>query len=190
MALDRRIDHPSRTTLLLLLLAACTPSPDNADAAGATRASEPAVVCQHLRTLAAKDNTEEQVLDQVQRQCVQSLEGLQSRYETFANCVEAAATSAAVVQCEAALTKPPSLLAAASPTAQLEVVCDRVISLLTAEIPDMRTIDAEQVATLRQRCIDDAGKKLEANGVEAFAKQSECILAATNLQTLQACGSF
>jgi hypothetical protein len=144
-----------------------------------------------VRTLAAKDTGDEQVLDQVQRQCVQALEGLESRYATFAGCVESATTSAAVVQCETALAKPPSLLAAASPTAQLEELCDHVIGLLSAGIPAMgQSISPGDLTKLKERCLTDAGAKLQTVGAEAFAQQSACILAATDLQTLQGCGSF
>jgi hypothetical protein len=200
MALDRSTALALRSTFSVFsvfsILAfaqamACTPAPQNQAQADNAGAPDPAVVCQHLRTLAAKENGDEQVLDQVQRQCVQTLHGLQSRYVSFANCVESATTSAAVLQCETELAKPPSLLAAASPTAQLESLCDHVIGLLRAEIPEMGTsVQASEVDALRQRCITDAGAKLHENGAEAFAQQSTCILAATNLQTLQACGSF
>jgi hypothetical protein len=188
MALDR---STALSSLSLLLFMACTPAPKNEIEADAARGPDPGVVCQHVRTLAAKDTDDEQVLDQVQRKCVQSLEVLESRYRTFSSCVESATTSAAVLECETALAKPPSLLAAASPTAQLDGLCDHVIGLLRAEIPNMdNSVEAGEVEALRQRCITDAGKKLESIGAEAFSKQSECLLAATNLQTLQACGSF
>jgi hypothetical protein len=36
----------------------------------------------------------------------------------------------------------------------------------------------------------DAGAKPQSEGAEVFAQQSACILAATDLQTVQACGSF
>jgi hypothetical protein len=127
----------------------------------------------------------------VQRQCVQALEGLESRYATFISCVESATTSAAVVQCETALAKPPSLLAAASPTAQLEQLCGHVITLLSSELPKMgQSIKPDELVKLQQRCITDAGAKLQSAGAEAFAQQSACILASTDLQMLQGCGSF
>jgi hypothetical protein len=188
MALDR---STALLSLSLLLSMACTPTPKDGAETDAARGPDPVVICQHVRTLAAKDNSDEQALDQVQRECVQALAGLESRYATFASCVEAAATSAAVLECETALAKPPSLLGAASPTAQIEGLCDHVLSLLTAEIPDMgKSISPGEVASLRQRCITDAGATLQKAGPEAFAQQHACILAATNLQTLQACGSF
>jgi hypothetical protein len=195
MAHDRGTTLVYRSTSLLLLVPAlamaCTPAPKNEAQASGVGGPDPGVVCQHLRTLAAKDNGDEQVLDQVQRQCVQTLAGLETRYASFAGCVESATTSAAVLECEAALAKPPSLLAAASPTAQLEHLCDHVIGLLRAEIPDMgNSVGVKEVDTLRTRCITDAGATLQSKGAEAFAQQSTCILAATNLQTLQACGSF
>jgi hypothetical protein len=186
-----------RSSLLALLVLsvlsamACTPSPNESAATTGARAPDPTVICQHVRTLAASDNGDEQVLDQLQRQCVQALDSLESRYVTFAMCVEAATTSAAVVECEAALAKPPSLIAAVSPTIQVEGMCDHIIALLTAEIPNMgNSVDASQVAALRQRCITDAGATLKTSGPEAFEKQATCILAATDLKTLQACGSF
>ena len=186
MALDRRT---ALVTLSFSLLA-CTPAPNDAPGK-ADGAPQPTVVCQHVRTLAAQQNTDEQVLDQIQRECVQSLGGLASRYESFADCVERATTSAGVVECEAALVKPPSLLAGASPTAKIENMCNHVIGLLSAEIPEMgQSVNPSQVEQLRKRCIEDAGKSLTEVGDEAFAKQSDCILAATNLKTLQACGGF
>jgi hypothetical protein len=170
---------------------ACTQAPKDEAEAKPAGGPDPGIVCQHVRTLAAKDNSDEQALDTVQRQCVQALASLESRYATFAGCVEAATTSAAVLQCETALAKPPSLLAAASPTAQLEGLCDHLIGLLTAQIPEMsKAVDSGEVARLRQRCITDAGTKLQSAGPEAFAQQSACIMAATDLQTVQACGSF
>jgi hypothetical protein len=144
-----------------------------------------------VRTIAAEQNTDEQALDQIQRECVQTLEGLSSRYETFATCVEQAATSAAVLECETELAKPPSLLANASPTARLENLCGHIITVLQGELPDMgNTVDANQVEALRKRCIEEAGAKLSEHGEAEFSKLSDCILAATNLQALQACGSF
>jgi hypothetical protein len=173
------------------LAVACTPSPNQAAQTDGARASDPTVICQHVRTLAAADTTDEQVLDQLQRQCVQTLDSLESRYLTFAGCVEGATTSAAVVECEAALAKPPSLVAGASPTGQLEGMCDHVMGLLRAEIPNMgASVSTSEVETLRQRCITDAGATLKSLGPEAFNKQAACILAATDLKTLQACGSF
>jgi hypothetical protein len=173
----------------MFAMSACRQAPkDEPSPAGGP---DPGIVCQHVRTLAAKDNSDEQALDTIQRECVQTLEGLESRYATFASCVEAATTSEAVLQCETALAKPPSLLAAASPTVQLEALCDHLIGLLTAQIPDMsKTVDSAEIAKLRQRCITDAGAKLQATGPAAFAQQSACIMAATDLQTVQACGSF
>lgn len=192
MALDRSTALSSLSFLpLVLWVMACTPAPNNTAESNPARGPDPGVVCQHVRTLAGQDNRDEQALDRVQRECVQTLEGLESRYATFASCVEGATTSAAVLQCETALAKPPSLLAAASSTAQLEGLCDHVIELLSAEIPDMgKSVSADELASLRQRCITDAGATLQSAGPGAFAKQSACILAATNLQTLQACGSF
>jgi hypothetical protein len=188
MALDR---STALSSLSLLLFMACTPAPKNEIEADAARGPDPGVVCQHVRTLAAKDNSDEQALDQVQRECVQALTGLESRYVTFASCVEAATTSAAVLECETVLAKPPSLLAATSPTVQLDALCDHVIGLLTAEIPNMGTsVTSAEVASLRQRCITDVGATLQKAGPQAFAQQSACMLAATNLQTLQACGRF
>jgi hypothetical protein len=191
MALDRRTRLASSTIILSLLLA-CTPAPNEAaDASADARAPQPTAVCQHLRTLAANDTTDELLLDQVQRDCVQALEGLATRYETFATCVQDATTSAAVRECEKALAKPPSLLASASPTAQLDAVCDHVIGILRASIPQMGTsVDPADVAKLRQRCIEDAGKKRDALGAEEFSKRVECLLAAQDMPTLQACGSF
>jgi hypothetical protein len=195
--LDRGTSLVLRSTSLSLVLSlgllatACIQAPNTEAKTSAEAAPDPSVVCQHVRTLAAKDNSDEQALDQVQRECVQALEDLSSRYATFASCVESATTSAAVLQCEAALAKPPSLLAAASPTAQLEQLCDHLIGLLSAEIPAMgQSVGADEVTKLKQRCMTDAGAKLQSEGPEAFAQQSACILAATNLQTVQACGSF
>lgn len=192
-----------RSTALLLvvvplLAVTCTPSPNDGAQTDGARTPDPTVICQHVRTLASKDNGDEQVLDQLQRQCVQALDSLESRYATFAMCVEGATTSAAVVECETALAKPPSLLGAAASgtiqvegTIQLEGMCDHVIGLLRAEIPQMgSSVSAEEIATLRQRCITDASATVKANGAEAFNKQATCILAATNLPTLQACGRF
>jgi hypothetical protein len=193
MALDRSTTNISLATSLVILLSAlaCTPTPTNEANPGAGQAPDAGVVCQHVRTLAAKDNGDEQVLDQVQRQCVQALGGLESRYATFVTCVESATTSTAVVECEKALAKPPSLLAAASPTAQLEELCGHVIALLGAELPKMgQSIKPDELVKLQERCINDAGAKLLSAGAEAFAQQSACILASTDLQTLQGCGSF
>jgi hypothetical protein len=112
-----------RSTALFALLGlsamACTPSPNESTPTTGAHAPDPTVICQHVRTLAASDNGDEQVLDQLQRECVQALDSLESRYVMFATCVEAATSSAAVVECEAALAKPPSLIAAASPTIQV-----------------------------------------------------------------------
>lgn len=190
MALHRRIYAASFTITLSLL--ACTPTPnDAAEAAAASQARQPTVVCQHVRTLAANDTKDEQVLDGIQRDCVQTLEALASRYETFATCVEDSTTSAAVFECEKALAKPPSLLVNASPTGQLETVCDHVISRLQAEIPGAAdSANPENVEKLRTRCIDEAGKKREEIGAEAFARQVQCLLAANDIEALQACGSF
>lgn len=188
MALDR---STSLVSLFGLLAMACTQAPENAAKTGAGQGPDASIVCQHVRTLAAKDNTDEQALDQVQRECVQMLEGLESRYATFASCVESATTSAAVLECETALAKPPSLLGAASPTAQIETVCDHVLALLSAGIPDMgKSVGADEVAKLRQRCITEATAKRESVGPEAFAQQNACLLAATDLAALQACGGF
>lgn len=185
------------TSLLLMLglpvlaLLACTQTPKDDAEANPAGGPDPGIVCQHVRTLAAKDISDEQALDTIQRECVQSLEGLETRYATFASCVEAATTSAAVLQCETALAKPPPLIAGASPTAQLEGLCDHLLGLLTAQIPDMsKSVDPAEITRLRQSCITDAGAKLQAVGPEAFAKQSACIMAATDLQTVQTCGSF
>lgn len=188
MALDR---STALVSLFGLLAIACTKAPENAAQTGADQKPDATIVCQHVRTLAAKDNTDEQALDQVQRECVQTLEGLESRYATFASCVESATTSAAVLECETALAKPPSLLGAASPSAQIETVCDHVISLLSAGIPDMgNSVGPEEVAKLRQRCITEATAKRAAVGPEVFAQQNACLLAATDLATLQGCGGF
>src|SRR5262245_13640520 len=81
MALDRS------TALVVLLLAACVAAPNDQAQTGAG-GPDPSVICQHVRTLATKDNGDEQVLDQLQRQCVQSLQDLESRYVGFSTCVE------------------------------------------------------------------------------------------------------
>jgi hypothetical protein len=181
--------HP--LAMLGLVSMACTPAPNEAAPTNGAHAPDPTVICQHVRTLAANDTTDEQALDQLQRECVQALGSLESRYVTFATCVEGATTSAAVVECETALAKPPSLLGAASPTVELEGMCDHVIGLLRAEIPNMgASVSDAEVQTLRQRCITDAGATLQKVGPQTFNKQASCILAATDLKTLQGCGSF
>lgn len=188
MALDRRTRLAS-ISLSSSLLLACAPAPNDAPDTTARKGPEPTAVCQHLRTLA--ETTDEQTLDKIERDCVQELEGLASLYETFASCVQRATTPEGVRECEAGLVIPRSLLANLSPTAQLEMVCDHVIDTLRAGIPGMgNAADPAEVDKLRQRCIDEAGKKRESIGVEAFDKQVECLLAATDLPTLQSCGSF
>jgi hypothetical protein len=192
MALDR-LTTLSALSLSLSLLLACVPSNnDAADAGKNSGAPQPTAVCQHVRTLAANDTKDEQVLDQIQRDCVQSLEGLSSLYETFATCVQDATTPAGVRECEAALAKPPSLLAGGASGASIEEVCEHVIGRLRAEIPqiDTNSVDPADVDQLRQRCITDASKKREQLGAEAFAKQVDCLMAAQDLKTMQACGSF
>lgn len=174
-------------------LCACTPAPSKAEAGGegeeARAEASPETLCQHVREIAAKDTDDAAVLDQVQRECVQSLTTMQSRYQTFSTCVELAGNAQAILQCEEALKQPPSLLAAGSPTAKLEALCDHVITMLKSELGDMAgQMGPEQLAQLRQRCITDAGKQIEAKGIEAFNREADCILKAQNLQELEACG--
>lgn len=174
-------------------LPACLATPNAVDAGAEAGAADgpsvakPELVCQHLRELAAKDSDDAETLDEVQRECVQTLTAMQSDYQTFSACVEQAGSVEAVSACEQALIRPVLL---GELSGRVERVCDHVITMLTTELGDLSSINSDQVQQLRERCLTDAGKTLEINGEEAFDRQAACILAAQNLKDLEGCGGF
>lgn len=188
-----RIGSLTFLTLASLALAACVPAPssnsEGEQAGPADSEAKPEVVCQHVRDIAGQDGSSGEALDTVQRECVQTLTALRTRYQTFTQCVEQAGTAAALQTCEAELAKPPPLLGAASPTAKLEAVCDHVMSLVTTEIEEVGA-NPQQLGQLRDSCLSKAGEQLEIVGPDKFEELSACILAAANLQALEACGKF
>jgi hypothetical protein len=181
----------ARASLLFLpLMAACVPPPANSEK-GEKREAEltPEVTCKHVRTLADKDSDDVALLDQVERECIESLSSLQTRYQTFSSCVGSATDANAVYECEKSVPRPRSLLAAVGPTAKVEAVCNHVITMLEKQLGDVTgQMPPGEIEALRVQCIDDAGKQLEVQGVEAFNKEADCILAAQTVEALQACG--
>lgn len=173
---------------LTVCVAACSPRPS--EPVGEEPAKgDPAQACAHVRELAQLETQDPAVLDQVERECLETLGALQTRYETFATCVTLASSTGALVECEKGLSKPPSLLAAAAPTSKLEALCDHVLGMLAAELGEAQAqMNPGELEELRSKCITDAGKQLEIKGVEAFNAEADCILAADKLDALQACG--
>lgn len=178
------------SSLSLTLLGACTPAPSKSGSGENTAAAaKPEDLCKHIRELADKDTDDAAVLDQVERECVETLTGLQTRYQTLATCIDVAADANAVYECEKGLTKPRSLLAAVGPTAKVEALCNHVLAMLEQQLGDATAqMGPGELEALRTQCIQDAGKQLEIQGPEAFAKEADCILAAQTIEQLQACG--
>ncbi|PRP93384.1 hypothetical protein ENSA5_42830 [Enhygromyxa salina] len=177
-------------SLLGWTLAACTPAP-GAQAAQTEEETEakPEVVCKHVRDIAAKDTDDAQILDQVQRECVETLGKMRTRYQTFTTCLDLAGNAAAVAQCEEPLAKPRSLIAAASPTAKLELLCDHMLGLVKTELGEMASsMSAEEMQQLRDKCVSEAEAQIEVKGVEKFQRDADCILAAQTLKDVEACG--
>ena len=179
----------ARTSLLFLpLLGACTPAPSKSGA-GEQAEAKPEDTCKHVRELADKDTDDAAVLDQVERECVETLTALQARYQTFTTCVGLAADQNAVYECEKSLAKPRSLLAATGPTVKVEALCDHVLKMLAEQLGDVASqMQPGEMEQLRTQCIEDAGKQLELEGPETFGKEADCILAAKTLEEMQACG--
>jgi hypothetical protein len=181
-------------TLALLLApvaAACTPAPSASGSAGTgadPSEAQPEQLCKHVRELADADTDDAAVLDQVERDCVETLTGMQTRYQTFTTCVAAASDAKSLAECEQPLDRPRALLAAVGPGAKVEAVCDHVITMLDKELGQESQMDATQLEQLRTQCVTDATKQVEAKGQAAFEAEADCILAASNLQGLQACG--
>lgn len=176
--------------LVPLVVGACTPAPSKQTTEGDKAAeAKPEDVCKHVREVADKDTDDAAVLDQVERECVESLTTMQSRYQTFTTCVGLAADANAIYECEKGLSTPRSLLASAGPTAKLEQLCDHVIKMLEQELGEATSqMPPGELAQLRTKCVEDAGAQLELKGVEAFNKEADCILGAQSIDALQACG--
>jgi hypothetical protein len=175
--------------LLVPLLGACTPVPSKSGAGEQAAEAKPEDTCKHVRELADKDSDDAALLDQVERECIETLTALQTRYETFTTCVGLAADANAIYECEKGLDKPRSLLASVGPAAKLEALCDHVLKMLEQELGDAASqMQPGEMATLRTQCIEDAGKQLETKGAEAFNKEADCILAATTIEAMQTCG--
>lgn len=174
-------------SLFLPLLGACTPVPSKSAAGEQSAEAKPEDTCKHVRELADKDTDDAAVLDQVERECIETLTTLQTRYQTFTTCVGLAADANAVYECEKGMAKPRSLLAAAGSTDKLEALCDHVLGMLQQQLGDTQMQPGE-LETLRKQCIDDAGAQRELKGPEAFNKEADCILAATSIEAMQACG--
>jgi hypothetical protein len=179
----------ARTSLLLvLLLGACTPVPSKPAAGENAAEAKPEDICKHVRELADKDSDDAAVLDQVERECIETLSSLQTRYQTFTTCVGLAADANALAECEKGMAPLRSLLAAAAPGSKVEQVCDHVLGMLEQELVAAGQVSAGDVEALRKQCIDDAGKLAEQQGAAAFNKEAECILASQTLEQVQACG--
>ena len=176
--------------VVLPLAAACSPVPSKGEGGEKPAAGpQPDALCKHVRELADIDTDDAAVLDQVERECVESLTGLQTRYETFATCVEAATDAKTLSECEQPLAKPKALLSAVGPGAKVEAVCDHVLTMLEKELGNVGSpMQASELEQLRTQCVTDATKQVEAKGLEAFDKEADCILAAQNIEALQACG--
>lgn len=184
------VHRASLTLCCLSILAACVPTSETngAAATNAEASAKPEVVCTHVREIAAKDNDDVEALDQVQRECVETLTKLQSRYQTFTTCVDLATDAPAVLQCEQGLDKPRSLLAAASPTAKLEALCDHMLNLVQVELGEMvSNMTPQELQALREKCVTEAGAQIEVKGAEQFNKEADCILAAQDLKAIEAC---
>jgi len=174
---------------LVLSVAACTPAPSKPVGEQVSAEHDPAQVCAHVRELAKLDSEDPAALDQVERDCLETLAAMRTRYQTFTTCVSLASSTAAVLECEKVLTRPRSLLAAAAPTTKLEAVCDHVLGMVLKEIGEAAAqMQPEEFSKLRDKCIADLGTQLELKGVEAFNREAECILAADKLAALEACG--
>ncbi|HLT35639.1 MAG TPA: hypothetical protein VK034_05120 [Enhygromyxa sp.] len=178
------------SSLSLALLGACTPAPSKPEPGEqAAPEAKPEDVCKHVRELADKDSDDAAALDKTERECLETLVGLQTRYRTFTTCVELAVDQNAIYECEKGLTKPRSLLASVGPMAKVEALCNHVIEMLEQQLggaaPQMQPGELE---ALRTQCMQDAGKQLEVQGPEAFAKEADCILAAKTIEELTACG--
>jgi hypothetical protein len=176
--------------LLAPLTAACTPAPSASGSAGkGANEATPETLCKHVRELADADTDDAAILDQVERDCVATLTGIQTRYSTLAICVSAATDAKTLAECEQPLAKPRALLAAVGPGAKVEAVCDHVITMLDKELGQTDSpIDPTQLAQLRTQCVTDAAQQVEAKGQAAFDAEAACILAASDIQGLQACG--
>ncbi|KIG16279.1 hypothetical protein DB30_04739 [Enhygromyxa salina] len=176
-------------SILSLSGVACVASPPQANANGkANDNAKPEVVCKHVRDVAAKTNSDVEALDVVQRECVETLSQLSTRYQTFTTCVDLAGDATAVLQCEEALAKPRSLLAAASPTAKLEALCDHMLGLVWTELGEMaNNMTPDEFKQLRDKCVSEAASQIEAKGAEQFNKEAECIMAGQNLKDIEGC---
>jgi hypothetical protein len=183
------VEPSARTSLLLvLLLGACTPVPSK-PAAGEKAAEEakPEDLCKHVRELADKDSDDAAVLEQVERECIETLSAMQTRYQTFTTCVGLAADAKALYECEKSLAQR-SLLAGASPKRKVEQVCDHVLGMLEQQLGAAGQVPPDELDTLREQCINESSKLVEQQGAEAFDKEADCILQSQTLEQVQACG--
>lgn len=172
--------------LFMAVLGACTPVPGKSDHKAEAK---PEDICKHVREIANKDSDDADVLDQVERDCVDSLASLQTRYRIFAECVELATDGKAIADCEKDLAKPRSLLARVGPQAKVEALCSHIIAMFQEQLGDATgQMGAGELDSLRDQCMADATKQLEVQGIETFTKEADCILAAQTLEQLQACG--
>lgn len=180
----------SSLSLGLALVGGCTPVPSKSDAGEkAAGEAKPEDLCKHVREVADKDSDDAAALEQVERECIETLSGLQTRYQTFTTCVELAADANAILECEKALAKPRSLLANVGPQAKVEALCSHVLTMLQTELGEaMGAMQPGELDSLRAQCVADATKQIEIQGVEAFNKEADCILAAQTVEALQACG--
>ncbi|MFO7564524.1 MAG: hypothetical protein R6X02_17900 [Enhygromyxa sp.] len=178
------------SALCLAWVGACTPVPSKSDAGEKAAAeTKPEEVCKHVREVAGKDSEDAAALEQVERECIEALSTLQTRYQTFATCVELATDANAIRECEKGLAPPRSLLASVGPQAKVEALCNHVIAMLEKELGEaVAQMQPGELDTLRTQCITDATKQLEVQGAEAFEKEADCILAAQTVEQLQACG--
>ncbi|WP_146158783.1 hypothetical protein [Enhygromyxa salina] len=178
-------------SILSFSTVACVAAPPQADAgadADASASAKPEIVCKHVRDVAAKDNGDAEALDVVQRECVETLTQLSTRYQTFTTCVDLAVDAAAILKCEEDLGKPRSLLAAASPTAKLEALCDHMLGLVKVELGEMvNNMSPDEFKQLRDKCVSEASAQIEVKGADQFNKEAECILAAQSLKDIEAC---
>lgn len=175
----------------LSILAACVPTAPTGEAgadAQADTTAKPELVCKQVREIAAKDSDDAETLDQVQRECVETVGKLATRYQTFTTCIDLAGNAAAVLQCEEALAKPRSLLAAASPKAKLEALCDHMLGLVKVKLGEtVNNMTPQEFEQLREKCVTEAGAQIEVKGAEQFNKEADCILASQSLEEIKAC---
>jgi hypothetical protein len=171
---------PAPATPAPVVAAPVVPPPPSAPA--------PADVCKHVRGVASKDQTQPNLLDEVERDCVVALERVRKQYDTLTSCLLNTSVASDVAACEHSMKSWAGLLAKANPGPTDVKICTHVMDLMTWELRESATMPStEEMTKIRAKCIEDVAKEREKLGAEEFDAQAKCLMAATKLDELAKC---